>query len=467
MFEAAIYTQRRDRLRALLGEGVVLFLGNASSPMNYAGNEYPFRQDSSFLYFWGLDAPGLDATIDLDAGHAVVYGPDPTLDDLVWTGPAPGLADRVAAAGADEGRAPAALAEVVRAARAAGRTVHVLPPYRARHRERLAELFETTPAATEALVSQPLIEAVVALRAPKSTDEVAEMEKALEATHAMHVLGMQQARPGVAERTVAGAVEGIAWAFGRGPAFPVICSARGETLHVYATDHRFERGELALLDAGGTAVSHYAGDVTRVTPVGGRFSERQRAVYETVLSAQRAAIDGMRPGVRFLDLHHLAARHLVEGLKALGLMRGDPDEAVAAGAHALFFPHGLGHLIGLDVHDMEALGEDFVGYDAETRRSDQFGLRSLRFGRALEEGFVLTVEPGLYFIPALIDRWRAEGRHADFIAYDALDAYRGFGGIRIEDDVLVTADGHRVLGPPIPKTVEEVEALASGASVGA
>ena len=457
MFSPDTYAARRAALAEAVGDGLIVLLGNGDAPMNYAANLYPFRQDGSFLYYTGLDAPGLALALDAESGEATLYGPDPTLDDVIWEGPAPSLAERAASAGIAASAAPAALAEAVGRARRAGRRVHVLPPYRGDAKLQLAALLGQVPDAIEA--SMTLVDAVIAQRLLKTDAEVAEIERAVAVAADAHRLAMRLAQPGRTEREVSGAIEGHYAAHGGFAAFPVLLTVRGETLHNHATDTVLQEGDLLLVDTGAVVDrTRYVSDITRVAPVGGAFSDRQRAVYETVLDAQLAAIDGMRPGVPFRDLHALAAVRLAEGLGALGLMRGDAEEAVAAGAHALFFPHGLGHAMGLDVHDMEGLGEDRVGYDDEITRSDQFGTSALRFGRRLDAGHVMTVEPGCYFIPPLIDAWRAEGRHAEFVDYDALDDWRTFGGVRIEDDVLVTDAGHRVLGPEIPKAPEAVEA---------
>jgi Xaa-Pro aminopeptidase len=462
MFPPAIYQKRRARLLERMEGGLILFLGNDESPMNYVDNPYPFRQDSTFLYYFGLDEPGLAAALDVDSGEVILFGTDPSLDDVVWMGPRPRLSEHAAATGVNRSRLVPELAAHVAAARRRGRAVHVLPPYRADRTLRLSELLEVPPGAVGGLVSRALVEAVVAQRSVKAPEEVEELEAALVITAAMHTLAMRETRPGRFEREVAGAVEGVALAHGTRVSYPVIFSVRGEVLHNHAHGNRLAAGDLVVNDSGAESPRHYAGDITRTIPVGGRMSSQQREVYALVLAVQEAALAAVRPGVPYRDVHLQAAHSLADGLKALGLMRGDVDEAVAEGAHALFFPHGLGHMLGLDVHDMEDLGETYVGYGEGFERSTQFGLRSLRLAKTLRPGFVLTVEPGLYFIPPLIDRWKAEGRHARFIDYDRLDAYRGFGGIRIEDNVVVEAEGSRVLGPPIPKAIDAVEALAAG-----
>ncbi|MEM8557378.1 MAG: aminopeptidase P family protein [Bacteroidota bacterium] len=468
-FAPALYAARRARLGAMLAadgqRGLVVLPGNPPSPMNYACNVYGFRQDGTFRYYFGHDLPDHVGVIDLDTGAATLYGPEASLDDVVWEGPQPSLTARAEAVAAEASATPGDLGPAVLAAIDADRPVHIVPPYREAVRQRLAALLGTLPDALGGFVSEPLIHAIVGQRSVKSDAEVAEIENALAVANAMHRLAMRNAKPGTAEWETAGWMRGAALAGGGDVAFPIILTARGETLHNHPTAYALRRGDLVLADAGAVAPSGYASDITRTFPATGTFSEPQRMIYEAVLSAQTAALDAIAPGVSFRDVHLIAARRLAQALTALGLMRGDPEEAVDAGAHALFFPHGLGHMMGLDVHDMEALGEDHVGYDDEVTRSDQFGLSALRLGRRLQPGFVLTVEPGCYFIPALVAAWKAEGKHAAFLDYAEIDLYlqmndgRGFGGVRIEDDVLVTNDGLRVLGPAIPKTVAEVEAV--------
>ena len=463
MFAPETYAARRSALASAVGEGLIVLLGNGDAPMNYAGNLYPFRQDGSFLYYGGLDAPDLALAIDAETGEATLYGHDPTLDDVIWEGPSDALSDRAASVGVSRTAASDELATAVTQARTRGRTVHVLPPYRGDAKIRLAEMLDQDARSIQA--SERLVDAVVAQRLVKSDEEVAEIERAVALAAEVHQLAMRLAQPGTTEQAIAAAIEQRYAAAGGFASFPILLTKRGETLHNHASDAELAAGDLLLVDTGAVVDrTRYVSDITRVSPVGGTFSERQRAVVEIVIAAQEAAIDGMAPGVPFRDLHGAAALTLARGLQELGLMTGDAEDAVAAGAHALFFPHGLGHALGLDVHDMEGLGEDRVGYDDEFRRSEQFGTASLRFGKRLAAGHVMTVEPGCYFIPALMDVWQKEGRHAPFIDYDALASWRGFGGVRIEDDVLVTDDGHRVLGPEIPKAPGAVEAVVrSGA----
>ena len=457
MFSPDTLAARRTALARAVGSGLVVLVGHDDAPMNYPANVYPFRQDGTFRYYTGLDAPGFALALDAETGHATLFGHDPTLDDVIWEGPAPRLADRAEAAGTDAHAAPGSLAGVVREALAAGRTVHTLPANRADQTARLAGLLGVAPVDVRA--SDALADAVVAQRLIKTDAELGEIEAALAVTADMHALAVAMAQPGRTEREVAAAMQAVAVAAGGDVSFPIILTRRGEVLHNHPTGARLDAGDLLLIDAGATAPgSGYAGDVTRVAPVGGTFSERQRGLVEAVLASQQAALDAIRPGVTFRAVHDTAARTLAHGLVGLGLMTGDADAAAAAGAHALFFPHGLGHAIGLDVHDMEGLGETRVGYDAETARSEQFGTRALRFGRRLEPGHVVTVEPGAYLIPDLVAQWKAEARHAAFLPYAEIERWLGVGGVRIEDVAAVTEAGMRVLGPAIPKAVADVEA---------
>ena len=461
MFDASTYTQRRQELAQKLKSGLAVFLGHKECPMNFADNPFPFRQDSSFLYFFGLDKPGLAAIIDIDQSKTTLYGDNLGIEDIVWMGPQPLLQDQCAEVGINHVAPAKKLAATLQKARQKGKPIHFLPQYRTENALQLSEIQEVPYAEINAHASEDLIRAVVALREIKSDAEVQQIEIALEITYDMHTFALHRTRPGTYEREIAGGMEGIALAHGGHMAFPVIFTINGHILHNHCHSNRMQAGDIVINDSGAAAPSHYAGDITRTLPVGSHFSDQQREIYDIVFEAQTKAIEAMRPGVAFKEVHLLAARAIVSGLKSVGLMKGNVDEAVAAGAQALFFPHGLGHMMGLDVHDMESLGEDFVGYDTTVRRSKQFGLRSLRLAKKLHPGFVVTVEPGIYFIPELIEQWKAQKKLTDFIDYHALAAYRHFGGIRIEDDVLVTESGHRVLGKRIPKKVEGIEALAS------
>jgi len=458
MFDPAIYRERRNKLKKDVGSGLILLLGNDEVGMNYAANTYHFRQDSTFLYFFAVDLPGLAALIDVDQNTDTLFGDDLTVADIVWTGPQPTIAEQ-AKAGAVAATAPMAelekrLAEAI----AQGRRVHFLKPYRAEHTMKLTALLGLKPTMVASYRSEPLHKDVVAQRNIKSAAEVEEIEQAVGVSRQMYLTAMAAAKPGKREYEVVSEIIRVAKANGCDLSFPIICSVHGETLHNHHHENLMQKGDVMVLDSGVETPNKYASDITRTIPVGGTFTTQQRQIYEMVLRAQLAAIAAIKPGVPYKDVHLLAAGSFATDLKAAGLMKGDVGEAVAAGAHALFFPHGLGHMIGLDVHDLENVGEQYVGYEPGMERSQQFGLGYLRLARTLKPGFVLTVEPGLYFIPQLIDQWKAEKKNVPFINYKEVEKFRNARGYRIEDDVLVTKSGNRVLGPPIPKTVEDVEA---------
>jgi len=457
MFKAATYIERRKLLRKSVGSGLMLFLANEESPMNYPANTFHYRQDSSFLYFFGLASPGLAAIVDADENTDTLYGDDIGIEDIIWMGNLPKLKDRALSVGVRKVAPRAAFDEAVRKALAAGRTVHYLPPYRPDNKIVLSELLGIPVKDLKAKASAAFVKASVDQRILKSKEEIREIESAVAVSREMYLAAMRLAKPGYYEYQVSGTMEGIALANGMHLAFPPIVTVNGQTLHMHEHGNQLVKGRLLVLDCGAEAPSGYASDITRSVPVGGKFNARQKAVYEIVLAGQESAIKAIKPGVNFKDIHLQTARIMTDGLKGLGLMKGGTAEAVAAGAHALFFPHGLGHNLGLDVHDMEDYGENHVGYGEKVERSAQFGLAYLRMARELKPGHVLTVEPGLYFIPALYALWRKEKKHRDFIVYDAVEKFLDFGGARIEDDVLVTEKGRRILGPPIPRTVAEVE----------
>ncbi|MFP4082696.1 MAG: aminopeptidase P family protein [Candidatus Aminicenantes bacterium] len=457
MFDQKIYSQRRDRLKKRLKSGVILFLGNEESPMNYPANPYPFRQDSSFLYFFGLDTPGLAAVIDIQDDKEMVFGEDVTVEDIVWMGSLPTLKERAEKAGIKETALLRDLEKTLKEAIRQGKKVHYLPPFRPETALKIEELLGIHHTVAKDYASRDLIKAVVEQRSAKRKEEIEEMEKAHRVTYDMHTTAMNMAGPGIYEREIVGKIEGIACSAGFRLAFPTIFTINGQILHNHYHGHKLQEGRLVVNDSGAESAMHYAADITRTFPVSGRFTSQQKEIYQIVLKAQQESIRSIKPGVRFRDIHIKASKIITSGLKDLGMIKGEVEEAVKQGAHALFFPHGLGHMVGLDVHDMENLGEDLVGYDEKTKRSDQFGLAYLRFARELHPGFVMTVEPGIYFIPALIDKWASEKRFTQFIDYEKVDGYRDFGGIRIEDNVLVTEDGYRVLGKSIPKTTAEIE----------
>ena len=460
LFSKNTYVERRARLRQLVGHGLIVLMGNNESPLNYPANAYKFRQDSSFLYFFGQHRDGLVGVIDADSGAETLLGDEIDIDDIVWYGEVTSVVQMAEECGVAHTAPMAALTEMVAQAQKAGRKVHFLPPYRHETMIRLHDLLGIHPSQQRDAASQELIQAVIQLRLVKSAEEIEELERAAAIGYEMHTTAMRLCRPGVTEAYIGGVLDGIAASHGSMVSFQSIVSMHGEILHGYPSARPLEAGRLLLCDAGAETREHYCSDHTRTTPISGTFTQRQKDIYNIVVDCHDLALTHARPGVRWWDVHYDVCRLMTDRLKDLGLMKGDTEAAVQAGAHALFLPHGLGHAMGMDVHDMEGLGQTFVGYDEETRPSTQFGTASLRFARRLEEGHVVTDEPGIYFIPALIDLWRKEGTNAEFLCFDEIEKYKDFGGIRIEDDVLITKDGCRFLGEKrIPYHVDEVEAF--------
>lgn len=456
MFTKETYVNRRADLKKSIGSGLLLFLGNEESGMNYEDNTYPFRQDSTFLYFFGLPYAGLAAVIDVDEDKEIIFGDELTIDHIVWMGTQPTLREKAQRVGVVETRPAAELSKYLAKAAGKGQPIHYLPPYRAEHRLKLLEWMGVKPGAEQPSV--PFIRGVVNLRNYKTAEELVEIERACNVTADMHIAAMKMLRVGMKECEVAAALQQVAQAAGCGLSFPTIATVCGQTLHNHYYGHTVKPGDMLLVDAGAETEMGYAGDMSSTICAGKTFTTRQKEVYDIQVAAHSAAVDALKPGVAFKEVYDLSCRVIFEGLKALGITKGDPYEAVAAGAHAMFFPCGLGHMMGLDVHDMENLGEVWVGYDGQPK-STQFGRKSLRLARPLEPGFVLTIEPGVYFIPELIDYWKAGKRFEDFINYDKLEAYRDFTGLRNEEDYLITEAGARLLGKKIPFTTEEVEAL--------
>ena len=458
MFSQDIYSNRRDALARLLPDSFLLFIGNKVSPMNYHDNTFPFRQDSTFLYLFGLDVPDMAAIIDTATGVTTIFADDVSMDDIIWTGPMPSVADLASLCGVVSTRPLDALPNAVSTALRQHRKVHFVNPYRA---ETIVSLSALTGIPVDQVCQQasvPLMKALVSLRSSKQQCEIDEMDRHMHFGVAMHLTAMHLAHDGVSENQVMAALEHQALLGGGLVSFPTISTVNGQTLHNHGYSHTLRNGDLLLVDAGCESPNHYATDNTRTSPVGGRFSARQKEVYQAVLDANEAVIAQARPGVLYRDMHFAAARAIVDALKSIGLMSGDTDDAIQQGAYALFMPHGIGHMLGLDVHDMENYGEELVGYDDEVQRSSQFGLASLRMARRLQPGFCVTDEPGIYFIPQLIDRWRAEHKCDDFINYARLESYKDFGGIRIEDDLLITPDGCRIIGQRLPAAIADVEA---------
>lgn len=459
MFSTSTYIQRRRELAQKVGSGMILFLGNDDSPMNYADNTYHFRQDSTFLYYFGIQFPGLAAVINVDSDQEILFGDDYTIDDIVWMGPQPTIAQRASEAGVEHTLPASELSAILTMAIQRSVPVHFLPPYRPEHLLKLQRLLRLHSDVISSKVSVDLIRAVVSQREIKTDEELVEIDRAVDLTVDMHVAAMQMVRPGMTEAQVAARVYEIAHAANCEVSFPIIATINGQTLHNHYHGNVLKKGDLFLLDAGAELVSGYAGDLSSTFPVDTEFSDQQKLIYEMSLQAHQAAVDTLAPGVPFREVHLAACRSIAENMKLLGLLRGSADDILTEGVHALFLPCGTGHMMGLDVHDMESLGEVWVGYDGEPK-SIQFGLKSLRFAKPLRPGHVFTIEPGIYFIPELIDKWRAEKLHPEFINWEEVNKFRNFGGIRNEEDYCMTAEGPRRLGNKVkPMTVAEVYAV--------
>lgn len=460
MFETLTYQKRRQALRERMSNGLILILGNNEAPANYPDNTYKFRQDSSFLYFFGHSHPGYAGVIDIDNNEEYFFGNDVDMDDIIWMGPQPSIKELAERVGVSKSFPFDNLKDVIGKALSQRRKIHFLPPYRYDNMMLLEDLTGIKASMVKTHASVELIKAVVSLRAVKEQCEIDEIDKACNIGYEMHTTAMRLCKPGVSEQYIAGILEGIAASYGSMTSFATILTQNGQTLHNHDHSHILQEGRLMLTDAGAENINNYCSDHTRTVPVGGKFTQRQKDIYNIVYSCHQKALELAKPGITYKSVHLDVCKVLAQGLKDLGLMKGNVNEAVAAGAHALFMPHGLGHMMGLDVHDMEDLGQIYVGYDDEVRPSDQFGLASLRMGRRLQPGFVMTDEPGCYFIPALIDKWKAEGMHTDFLNYDVIEKYKDFGGIRLEDDILITSDGSRFTGEKrIPIKVEDVEEI--------
>lgn len=455
MFSVQTYTERRNALKKAVGSGLILIMGNEEAPMNYHDNTYRFRQDSNFLYFFGISHAGLAAIIDVDSGEEIIFGHEFTMDDIIWVGPQPTLAEQARMVGVYRTEEPSKLPERLKKSP----KVHFTPPYRFDNMIRMSEWLSIPTAQLKEKASVELIKGIVALRSIKTDEEIVQMEDAVNITREMHITAMQLTAAGKKEYEIAAAIHAKAREGGGDLAYPIIFSVNGQTLHNHYHGNTMTEGRLVINDSGAENTMFYAGDITRTIPVSKRFTEKQKEIYNLVLKMETESIAALRPNIQYREIHLSANRIMLEGMKDLGFLIGDVDEMLAEGVQGLFMPHGLGHQIGLDVHDMEDLGEKHVGYRDGLERSTQLGLKSLRLAKELEAGFVLTVEPGIYFIPELIDKWKAENKFTNFVNYSKLDAYRDFGGVRIEDNCLVTETGSKTLGNPIPKTVEDVEAL--------
>lgn len=455
LFSAATYANRRIKLMETVGSGLILLCGNDETPMNYTANTFRYRQDSTFLYYFGLNFAGLNATLNCDTAEVIIFGNELTLDDIIWVGAQPTLVELAERVGVNKTLTTNALPAYLNAST----FVHFLPPYRPENSQKLSEWFGISVNELAEKTSKTLVKAVIEQRSYKTNEEILELTAAVNASRAMHIAAMQAAAVGKMEYEIVAEIYGTAKRFNGELAYPAILSVNGQTLHNHYHGNELTAGRLVLNDSGAELEMGYCGDITRTFPVNKKFTQQQQEIYEIVLEMEESAIASLRPGKSYRDCHLEANRLMLSKLKELGIVKGDVEVMLAVGVGGLFMPHGLGHMIGLDVHDMEDLGENLVGYAEDQERSKQLGLKSLRLAKDMEAGFVLTVEPGVYFIPELIDKMRTKKQFVDFVNYDKLEIYKSFGGIRIEDNVLITNDGHQILGERIPKTIKEIEAL--------
>jgi len=460
MFQATVYTERRKVLKEKTGSGLILLLGNDESPMNYTDNTYHFRQDSTFLYYFGISHPGIAAIIDVDNDREIIFGNDYTIDDIVWMGPQPTISERAALCGVNKSMPFDQLAVHLLSAKKSGQKIHFLPLYRPENKIQLLELLGVMPTEISDTFSVELVKAVISQREIKTQEELQEIEKAVNASVDMHVAAMKIARPGMNEAEVAAEIHRAALASGGNISFPIIASINGQTLHNHFHGNTINEGNLFLVDAGAETTMGYAGDLSSTFPVSKTFTTAQKEIYAIALAAHEAAINALQYKKPFKDAHLAACKTIFDGLKSIGFTKGNTDDAVEAGAHALFFPCGTGHMMGLDVHDMENLGEKWVGYDGAAK-STQFGMKSLRLAKPLQAGHVFTIEPGIYFIPELIDLWRSQNKFMDFVNWEKVNSYRNFGGIRNEEDFVMTENGAQRIGKQKPKTIKAVEAIRS------
>ena len=457
MFSTDIYIKRRKDLKLKLGVGIILFVGNQDVGYNYRSNPYKFRQESNFLYFWGLDIQNLVAIVDIDNNEEIIFGDSPNIDDKIWSGIQPSLEELAALSGVSKVMNLSKVSDFIFKAKSLNIPIHFLPAYRGETHIFLAELLQIKATSLNEFASKKLIQSIIDLRSKKDILEVQEIEQMISVAQKMHTRAIHMAQSGIVERNIAAEIEGICLSSAYNVSFPTICTVHGEILHNPYLGNVLHKGKLLLTDAGAESFLHYASDITRTCPVGGKFNSKQNGIYNIVLNANKKVIEIAAPNITYKEVHLAASLEITKGLISMGIMKGDAQEAVNKGAHTLFFPHGIGHMLGLDVHDMEGLGEDFVGYNAEIRRSEEFGLSNLRMARKLETDFVVTNEPGIYFIPILIDQWEKEKKFSEFINYNKLNDYRDFGGIRIEDDLIITEKGCRNLSASIPKEVNEIE----------
>ena len=460
-FNSQTYIQRRAQLCAKVNKGIIVLMGNEEAPMNYTDNVYHFRQDSTFLYYFRVNKPGYIATLDCDSGESTLYGYNATMDDVIWTGPVPTLAEEAQMSGLTRFGGLEDFERDIKAAMGLGREIHFLPPYRGDNAIKLGSILSIKPSDLKSKASQALIMAIISQRSYKTSEEIFFIEQALNITREMHIAAVQVTKPNMYEYETVSEIQRICHSYDAEFAYGVIFTVNGQILHNHGHHNKMEAGRMVINDSGVETSTGYASDITRSFPVDKKFTNKQKEIYSIVYEMEMNSIASLKPGVYYRDAHIASNRLMLQGLSDLGLVHGDIETMTSEGVGGLFMPHGLGHMMGLDVHDMEDLGENYVGYTSDMQRSTQLGLKSLRLARKLEKGFVLTVEPGIYFIPELIQKWKAEGKFTQYINYSALESYFDFGGIRIEDNVWITDDGQRVLGEHIPKTIDEIEDLKS------
>lgn len=466
MFSKDVYARRRQTLVAKMADsaaegkrGIALFIGNTEAPAQYKDNCYKFRQDSTWLYFFGIDQPLYAAIIDLDNGNETIFANDVEIGDIIWMGPQPSVASVAASVGVKKSAPYTDLNAAVAKVLAEGRPVHFVKPSRYYNTMKIASLLGCGTDEVAGRFSLALTKAIISMRLVKEDCEIEVIDDACNLGYEMHTVARNSIVPGIIEQEIVGKMDGVTLSKGWGVSFPTILTQHGETLHNHLHDKIIEPGKLMVIDAGAESNVHYASDFTRTYPTSGKFTAKQREIYQIVCDCNEFAFSMTRPGISYREVHLKTMHLMLEELRALDIVRGDVQDMVEAGIAGLFMPHGLGHNMGLDVHDMEDYGENYVGYDDDQSRSPQLGLGSLRMARKLVPGNVITDEPGIYFIPALIEKWKSEKTDQGFVNYSKLESYYDFGGIRLEDDVLVTADGARRLGKErLPISPDDVEA---------
>ena len=466
MFSKEVYARRRQTLVAKMADsaaegkrGIALFIGNTEAPAQYKDNCYKFRQDSTWLYFFGIDQPLYAAIIDLDNGNETIFANDVEIGDIIWMGPQPSVASVAASVGVEKSAPYTDLNAAVAKVLAEGRPVHFVKPSRYYNTMKIASLLGCGTEEVAGRFSLALTKAIISMRLVKEDCEIEVIDDACNLGYEMHTVARNSIVPGIIEQEIVGKMDGVTLSKGWGVSFPTILTQHGETLHNHLHDKIIEPGKLMVIDAGAESNVHYASDFTRTYPTSGKFTTKQREIYQIVCDCNEFAFSMTRPGISYREVHLKTMHLMLEELRALDIVRGDVQDMVEAGIAGLFMPHGLGHNMGLDVHDMEDYGENYVGYDDDQKRSSQLGLGSLRMARKLVPGNVITDEPGIYFIPALIEKWKSEKTDQGFVNYSKLESYYDFGGIRLEDDVLVTADGARRLGKErLPISPDDVEA---------